>query len=70
MAATKSDETRYFIEIDLETLEIIRVGSDQRAVLNKGEQTQAGVHRLFLSKGQFNKFVSRCKSDLEHVLDN
>ena len=69
MSGTKSDETRYFIEIDLDSLEIIRVGFDQREVLNKGVQTQSGIHRLFLSKGQFNKFVSRCKTDLEHVLD-
>ena len=66
---TDRKETRYFVEIDLDSLEIVRVGSDPREMLDKGEQKQSGIHRLFLSKGQFNKFVSRCEADLEHVLD-
>ena len=69
MSGIENEETRYFIEIDLDTLEIVRVGFDQRELLNKGQQKQSGTHRLFLSKGQFNKFVSRCETDLQHVLD-
>ena len=63
-------DTRYFIEVDLDTLEIIRVGFDQKQNLNKGHQSNAGVHRLFLSKGQYDKFTSRCENDLLSVLDN
>ena len=70
MTAHQNTDTRYFIEIDLESLEIIRVGFDQKQDLDKGKQNQEGVHRLFLSKGQYNKFVSRCGSDLKSVLDN
>lgn len=69
MSGIENEATRYSIEIDLDSLEIVRVGSDQKDTLNKGEQKQTGMHRLFLSKGQFNKFVSRCGTDLQGVLD-
>ncbi len=69
MNRIQNDDTRYFIEIDLDTLEIIRCGFDQKQNLDKGRQTNSGTHRLFLTKGQYNKFVERCKSDLLPVLD-
>jgi len=69
MTRIEDKDTRYFIEIDLDTLEIIRVGFDQRQLLDKGRQTRTIIHRLFLTKGQYSKFVERCKKDLQHVLD-
>lgn len=65
----KNEDTRYFIEIDLDTLEIIRVGFDQKENLNKGQQSYSGIHRLFLSAGQYTKLVNRCEADLQSVLD-
>ncbi len=70
MSRIENEDTRYFIEIDLDSLGIIRVGFDQKQNLDKGQQKQAGIHRLFLTKGQYNKFVSRCESKLQSVLDN
>ncbi len=69
MSMNENDDARYFIEIDLDSLEVIRVGFDQKQNLDKGQQKQTGIHRLFLTKGQYNKFVSRCKSELQGVLD-
>ena len=69
MDLIENEDTRYFIEIDLDTLELIRVGSDRKQVLDRGQQKQTGTHRLFLSKGQYNKFVNRCEAELRHVLD-
>lgn len=69
MSGIENEDTRYFVEIDLESLEIVRVGFDQKEMLSKGCQTQPGIHRLFLSKGQFKKFVSKCQGDLQDVLD-
>lgn len=69
MTRIEDKDTRYFIEIDLDTLEIVRVGYDQRQLLDKGRQTRENIHRLFLTKGQYSKFVNRCHSDLQHVLD-
>lgn len=69
MSRTENSDTRYFIEIDLGSLEIVRVGFDQKQNLDKGQQKQTGIHRLFLTKGQYNKFVSRCESELQAILD-
>jgi len=69
MSRIQNGDTRYFIEIDLDTLKIIRCGFDQKQNLNKGHQTNQGTHRLFLTKGQYNKFVGRCESELQSVLD-
>ena len=69
MSMIENKDTRYFVEIDLVELTIIRVGFDQKQNLDKGHQKETGVHRLFLTKGQYNKFVSRCKTELEGVLD-
>lgn len=69
MKGIENKNDRYFIEIDLDTLEIIRVGVDVKQNLEKGQQKKPGFHRLFLSKGQYNQFVSRCASELQSVLD-
>ena len=69
MPDTENKDTRYFIEFDLDTLEIIRVGHDIRQNLNKGRQTDVGTHRLFLTKGQYYKLVERCSEELKTVLD-
>lgn len=68
MSKTENDDTRYFIEIDLDSLEITRVAFDQKKNLDGGQQKQAGIHRLFLTKGQYNKFVSRCENELRGVM--
>ena len=69
MSQIENKDTRYFVEIGLDGLELIRVGTDQKHLLAKGQQTTPGVHRLFLSKGQYSKFIDRCGSELQHVLD-
>ena len=43
MSSPQNRDTRYFIEIDLDTLEIIRCGFDQKQNLDKGWQTRAGI---------------------------
>ncbi len=70
MNKMENNDTRYFIEVDLDTLEIIRVGFDQKQNLNKGHQADVGIHRLFISKGQYDKFTTRCENELLSVLDN
>lgn len=65
----ENSDTRYFLEIELDTLEIIRVGYGNKQNLDKGQQKQEGIHRLFLTKGQYHKFVSRCEAELQSVLD-
>ena len=69
MQQVEGKDTRYFLEIELATLKVIRVGFDQKQSLNKGKQNNPGIHRLFITKGQYNKLVSRCKTELQSILD-
>lgn len=69
MSKRQDDDTRYFVEINLASLQLIRVGFEQKQNINKGRQTNSDIHRLFVTKGQYNKFVERCSSELESILD-
>ena len=69
MNRIENEDTRYFLEVDLDTLEVIRVAFDQKQNLDKGQQMNVGIHRLFLTKGQYHKFVSRCETEIQDVLD-
>jgi len=44
MSGKQDDDTRYFVEIDLASLELIRVGFEQKQNINKGRQTNPEVH--------------------------
>jgi hypothetical protein len=69
MGGFQDKDTRYFIEIDLDSLKIIRCSFDQKENLNKGRQDNPTVHRIFITKGQYNKLVSRYASELATVLE-
>jgi len=59
MERAQDKDTRYFIDIALDTKKLISHGYGQKQNLDEGRQTDAKLHRLFLSKGQYNKFVER-----------
>lgn len=69
MPRIENNDTRYFIEIDLNSLKIISCAFDQKNNLDIGHQNCPTVHRLFLTKGQYNKFVNQCESELKSVMD-
>jgi len=69
MSRIENDDTRYFLEIDLGSLKIIRCSFDQKQNLDNGRQNNLTVHRLFLTKGQYNKFVQRCENELKSIMD-
>ncbi len=69
MSRIQDKDTRYFVEIDLDSLKIIRCCFDQKQNLNKGRQNDPTVHRLFLTKGQYNKLVNRCANMLATELE-
>lgn len=60
MTKVKDRDTRYLIDIDLKTLRVVSQGYDQKQNLDKGRQTDPKIHRMFVTKGQYNKFVERC----------
>ena len=59
MVKIQNKNTRYFIEIDLNTDKVVRKDYEQKENLDKGRQNNPKVHRIFLTKGQYNKFVER-----------
>ena len=68
MNKTEDKNTRYYIEIDLITHKVINNGFDHKLseYLDRGRQNNPKIHRLLLTKGQYNKLVNRCtiKSNL------
>lgn len=46
----------YFIDIELSSLKIVEWGESNTAN-HTGETADPNVHRLFLTKGQFNKLT-------------
>lgn len=55
MTKVQNKDTRYFLDLDVKTLKVVAKGYDQKQNLNKGRQSTAGVHRIFISKGQYGK---------------
>ena len=47
MSKIQDKNTRYFIEIDLDSLKVIRCSFDQKENLDKGRQNSPFVHRLW-----------------------
>jgi hypothetical protein len=69
MSNVQDKDTRYFVDIDLNNLKVIHCGFNQKETLDKGRQINSSVHRLFVTKGQYAKFVVRCADDLRTVMD-
>ena len=69
MNKIQDKDTRYFIEIDLATLKVIKCAYAQKEDLDKGRQTNSAVHRLFVTEGQFKKMLDRCGKELESVVE-
>ncbi len=52
---------RYFyIDLDVKTMEIVNWGISNTATLT-GETDNENVHRIFLTKGQYNKLLQHIK---------
>ena len=52
-------ETRYFIDIDLKTQKIIRWDYDQRENLVTQKPAASFHHRIYITKGQYNKLEQK-----------
>jgi major membrane immunogen (membrane-anchored lipoprotein) len=70
MSKIQDKDTRYFVEINLKNLKIIKCGFDQKENLNKGKQNDPTIHRLFLTRGQYAKLVERCSKELAAVIES
>jgi len=55
MKKKEDRETRYYIDLDLKTLKILCWDYDQRKKLAGQEMEKSFYHRVFITKGQYNK---------------
>lgn len=59
MEKREDKETRYFIDLDLETREILNWDYDNRYDLVGQELAIPFFHRIYLTKGQYNKLEKK-----------
>lgn len=51
----------YFVEVDLTNMTIVDWGITTKATLT-GNTSKTNIHRVFLTKGQYNKLVNKLSS--------
>ena len=59
MKKKEDQDTRYYIELDLATGKVIGWDYGQRFDLIKQLPAKPSHHRIYLTKGQYNKLVQR-----------
>lgn len=59
MSKPRDKETRYYIDLDLRSGRILLWDYDQREVLVQEKPTESFRHRIYISKGQYNKLVKK-----------
>jgi hypothetical protein len=59
MRKKEDRNTRYFIDLDLKTQRILNWDYDQRNKLAVQESTEPFHHRVFITKGQYNKLEKK-----------
>ncbi len=50
-------ETRYFIDLDLKSMKILKWDYDHRAILITQKMTNPDQVRIYITRGQYNKLV-------------
>lgn len=61
MEAEQHEKKYYFVEVDLTNMTIVDWGITTEATLT-GNTSKPNIHRVFLTKGQYNKFVNKLSS--------
>lgn len=57
--------TYYYVDLNLKTGKVLDIGSSPTASLT-GDTADKNVHRVFLTKGQFNKLQAKAESVAKH----
>jgi hypothetical protein len=59
MKNQKDKETRYYLDLDLRTKKVLCWDYDQREHIVMEDPANPTRHRVFLTKGQYNKLVKK-----------
>jgi len=51
----------YYIDLNVKTMKIVKWGESNTATLT-GDTGDKDIHRIFLTKGQYNKMISQMSS--------
>lgn len=65
MEKIENKNTRYFLDVNLSSGKIVSWDYDDKDILVKSKPSDPVIHRIFLTKGQFNKFVEK-QSAISH----
>ena len=65
MSRIEDQDTRYFIDLDLASGEILGWNYDNRFDLIAEEPLAPSHHRVFISKGQYNKLAAKHQALLD-----
>ena len=67
MKKKEDKDTRYFIDLDLREQKIVGWDFDQKQALAKEKMVKPYYHRLFITKGQFNKLSRKQDAFLDNT---
>lgn len=59
MRLDEDRNTRYYVDVDLKTQTILNWGFGHKIKLAKEELLKSSHHRIFISKGQYNKLEQK-----------
>lgn len=54
------DKEYYYLDIDLDSMKVVSSGESETATLT-GDTNMPNVHRVFLTKGQYNKLKNKIR---------
>jgi hypothetical protein len=59
MKKQEDKNTRYFIEVDLRNMKVANLDFGDKYFLANQESHDAKLHRIYLTKGQYHKFIEK-----------
>lgn len=70
MRKREDKNTRYFIDINLTEQKVLGWDFEQRETLASEEASAQHIHRIFISKGQYNKLERKQEALLDSIEGN
>lgn len=70
MKKKEDKNTRYFLDVDFKEQKILGWDFDQKEELIKETMPEPHIHRIFLTKGQYNKLNKRQEDYLDSIGGN